>query len=113
MQTSANYPTVELSPENAKAANTCFVCDKKFRSARQLMSHQRGGHTQVLVFEISKENRSIKAMSTLWRVGDFDELFANDTARKRRIRKPKHYCSSDSEPKTEAEITPGAEKLDI
>ena len=113
MQTCPNYPTMEISPESVKAANTCFVCDKKFRSARALLTHQQGGHTQVLIFEINREDRKIKGMSTLWRVADFDDLFASQKVRRRRIRKATNYCSSDTESRTEPETSPCTNKLDI
>ena len=113
MQNSPHFSTTEISPEMSKRLNQCFVCDQQFRSQSKLFAHQRGRHCEVLIFEIERETRKIKSMSTQWRVTDFDELFASAKTRRRRIRKVKDDISSEAECKTRIEVSPSHEKIDI
>ena len=81
MKQEAYFSAFELSSNLCKKINQCFVCDRSFKTASNLMVHQKTRHCEVIVFEIMKNNKRVCKYSNLWRVTNFDDLFVSKKAK--------------------------------
>ena len=79
----------EITPADCKLVNQCFVCDKTFKTRKELHSHQKGRHVKVIVYEIIKEIQQIRSFDKLWRVDTFDDVLFSPQNKAHKIRKDK------------------------
>ena len=116
MLLTASSDSKEQSPVEVEDQRQCYICDRYFRTKRELLSHRRSNHDEVIVFEICRDERRIFGFSNSWKIPNFDDLFLNSDGnsnlefavkKKNIIRKVKRnvkYCRNEGNGKMRRKI---------
>ena len=68
----------EETPSLVQRKKQCYVCDRYFRTKRELIAHRKLYHKEVIVFEIFKEDKKTFAFVNSWQIANFDDLFFSE-----------------------------------
>ena len=80
MSLSPSVKFKEQSPVEIEKMRQCYVCDRHFRTRKELLVHRKLYHNQVVVFEISRDNNQVYGFSNSWKIPNFDDLFFYEDA---------------------------------